>query len=275
MSIFCRIAGACVGVIIAALQFQSVSDHPSKHLVIGLAITLVVLIIGGESFSYWERQKDKRDQVQRDEELIKTTVQKLKEDDKAKSDAAYGQITNVTNLRREAEQTPILKAHFIRSHLMPRSPYQEFMGQIFGVMGRTEYNVDCDFLYEIYLVNTTDNLVTVRSFTAEVRDGEEWKKLKMIEDLSDYQIRTGEDPHSPRNNLISLAQTTKNVPLARGVGYRGWLRFEYATEHKKLEGKVYTCVRIIDALGGIHEVSNSEPLDTSEGALMHNPTKDL
>lgn len=181
------------------------------------------------------------------------------------------QTAPVQSTRARPTSTPILKAHFIRSHLMPRSPWQSFVEGVFKAVGRMEYEVECDFLYEIFLVNTSENQVTVRNFIAEVQIGEEWKKLKRLDDLTDYKIQTAEDYNSTKKDLISLAKLVENVPLIRGVGYRGWLRFEFTTNKASLESHVYSRVRIIDALGGEHEVDTSEPRDTSEGELTHNP----
>src|SRR6266403_1422863 len=38
---------------------------------------------------------------------------------------------------------PILKAHFVRSHLMPRSAWQSIVDGAFKAVGRDQYDVEC------------------------------------------------------------------------------------------------------------------------------------
>ena len=172
-----------------------------------------------------------------------------------------------------AQRIPQIAAHFIRSHLMPRSAFQNMYNQVMKHAGRPEYEVECDLMYEIFLVNTSDNPVTIRKFLGEAQFGNEWKPLKQIDDLTDYQIQRGEEPNSPRKDLVSVSKLLEGVPLTTGIGYRGWLRFELVANNVMLENKVMSRVSIVDALGGTHGVSQSEPFDTSEGALIHNPAR--
>jgi hypothetical protein len=174
---------------------------------------------------------------------------------------------------RGPAQGPILAAHFLRLHLMPRSPLQSMVDQVFKAAGRADYETSCDFLFKIFLVNTTDNPATVKNVTAEAQIGGEWKALTPIEDLTDYQLELGEGPQAPRKDLTNLAKIIDGVPLTRGVGYRGWLRFELVADRKVLFEKVSSRVQIVDALGGSHDVSLSEPLETGGGTLVHNPDK--
>jgi hypothetical protein len=176
-------------------------------------------------------------------------------------------------LRNKKTKPPLasLKAVFICAHLTPRSPWQRMVEGAFNALGRTDYKVECDFLCEVFLVNPTENQVTVKRFVAEVLLGREWKELKRLEDLTDYKIESSEDAKSPTKDLVSLAKTVANVPLIRGVGYRGWLRFEFVTDKKNLEGQLDIRVKIIDALGGEHKVAATGPRDTSDEKLIRNP----
>lgn len=263
--------------LLITLQFPSVYRNPPEELVLGLTLIMVACFLGAEVFAWREERRRKKEAPQREQQLIEQTLKAYG----AKNppvlpdrDAPAGQV--VAEESAVASRQPVIHATFIRFHLMPKSPWQPMVAEILKAAGRDEYEVECDVLYEIFLVNTTDNPVTVRAFLAEVKIDGEWRKAKMLDDLSDYQLREGDAPTGPRRDLVSLAKAVENVPLARGSGYRGWLRFEFTADHRQLDGKkVDTRLWVVDALAGRHGVLEDEPLDTSAGVLVHNPSKDL
>jgi hypothetical protein len=165
------------------------------------------------------------------------------------------ELSSIVETKGDRAKDPVLNAYFVRSHLMPRSALQDFVDQVLKLAGREEHKIECDFLDEVFLVNTTENEVTIKTFVGEVQTEEGWKKLKRLDDLNDYKIQTGEDFRSPKKDLVSLAKIVESVPLKRGVGYRGWLRFEFAVSNKNRQKTFHNRVTIIDALGGEHVVS--------------------
>jgi hypothetical protein len=147
---------------------------------------------------------------------------------------------------------------------------------------KDDYEVESDFLCEVFLVNETDNPVTIKRIFCEAQLGQEKKVLPPIADLTDYQIEPVNAATSaaerfrmsvPNKDLTSLNKILDGQVITRGFGYRGWLRFGIVTQKSNLDKPVMTELWIVDALGGKHGVSADEPFDTSEGMLVHNSKK--
>jgi hypothetical protein len=178
---------------------------------------------------------------------------------------------------RPTGDKPELFAHFVRSHLMPRNALHSMTDQLLKARGRENYEMESDFLFEIFVVNRNPNRpITIKDFICEAKIGENWKPLARINDLTTYQLQKGDDEReSTRKDLINFADMTDRIPLTYGIGYRGWLRFELVTDKNTLEKQVFTRLNILDAFGESHPVLPSEPTDTTDGTVVHNPAKIL
>lgn len=267
MALSFRIAGVALTIFLAVLQFPTIIASPPRWVVILVALAIVACVVSAEIFTWLGASA-------RDRKLVETTIEEVLRGG-ITGDEAELQVSETVGVQKMAgteDEGPVIEAHFIRTHLMPRSVWYHMVQRIFNAAGSEEYEVECDFLHEIFLVNTSDSQVTVKKFVAEVQEGEEWRALRRLDDLTDYQVQTGKDNKSMKD-LVSLEKLIHGVPLARGVGYQGWLRFEFPTDSKTLQGKINTRVKIIDAFGKEHGVSNPEPFDVSEGQLVHNPSK--
>jgi hypothetical protein len=126
-------------------------------------------------------------------------------------------------------------------------------------------------------------LTTIQDIVAEAEIEGSWIRLPRLDDLSDYEmvfrdatstVVGGKKFSSPEDRVESLPSfwnRVKNVPLQRGVGYQGWLRFELTSKSTNLEKPVNHKVRLIDALGGVHPVVSLGGLSDTQGEIRHSP----
>jgi hypothetical protein len=173
-----------------------------------------------------------------------------------------------------------ITAKCLRVHLVPRHPYAELIGDVYRMMAK-DYGIDCDLLLEIHVVNTGDAPLTIQKFVAEVESGGMWCPYGPNEELTDYQIRFPDKlvdavggGQTPRVDDLApnLAKETRGVPLVRGIGHQGWLRFDgklsqgdFATQGQKFNARV----QIVDALDKRHVVDMGQRLTDAE--IIHNP----
>ena len=270
-----------VSAFILAIQFPKVWEMPPRAVVLWSAATVVAFFVMAELFQWRAESKERRNFLPNIEKAMAHVFAEhhipLKELEKADKSAA---TVELIEKKGTEESLPVIKAQFVRVHLMPRSVWQGMAQEIMAAVGRTDdYETEADFLCELYLVNTTDNPVTIRKFVCESQIGSEKKKMPQIEDLSDYQIEPPKEEGQrfekvrPNKDLADLSAILKDKALTRGVGYRGWVRFRITGPKSVFDTPVLSEVTIVDALGGKHPISPLEPFDTSEGTLVHNPSK--
>jgi hypothetical protein len=177
---------------------------------------------------------------------------------------------------------PIIAAKFVRAHLMPRSRWADMVRNVFRAAGRTSYEAQSDFLFELHAVNITDNVTTLQDIVAEAEIGGKWVTLPRLNDLSNYQLvfeKNKEDdalfdPNADTKELDGLWDKMRDRPLVRGVGYQGWVGFELTTDSVNLEKPVNQKVRLLDALGNSHPVMTVGPRLETDWHLRHNPNAD-
>ena len=138
--------------------------------------------------------------------------------------------------------------------------------------GWDEQKLDWDCFLETQITNDTDNPTTVTGL--EVRGLVKrnwWKKGQKIamthsEDFGGFMIDKGLDVKLngiPFNGeryipIPNLMEKIRNLPLTRGIGHNGWLRFRLPQVSQKdvNEGNVRIDFRFVDALGGKHKVEH-------------------
>ena len=185
-------------------------------------------------------------------------------------------------LRDSISKDPIIAAKFLRAHLVPTSPWAEMVKELFVLAKKPAYETDADFLFDIHLVNVTDNVTTVQDITAEAEIDGKWCSLPKLDDLSDYQLETYKDKedsekpfahdHAKIQELTSLWPSIKGVPLVRGVGHEGWVGFRLDVVATALEKPINHKVRLIDAMGGVHAVVTLEPPPSEPySQIRHSP----
>jgi hypothetical protein len=175
-----------------------------------------------------------------------------------------GKFPEFDDRRYSISREPIIAAKFMRAHLMPWSPFSGMVKDLFKSMGKTAYETRADFLFQIYLVNVSDNVTTIQQITTEAEVGGKWVKLPRLDDLSNYELVTfqnKEDAVGPFardrgrvEELTSLWDKIKEKPLERGIGFEGWVGFELEALSTEFDKPINHKVRLVDALGGIHSV---------------------
>jgi hypothetical protein len=131
---------------------------------------------------------------------------------------------------------------------------------------------------EIYLVNESETPVTIEDIEIEVKVGK-WPRrktipAKLVQDLSRFQIDMALDgtgqPHNkpfelPRRRPVpSLMEKIKGVPIAKWIGYRGWVRIELPGVSQKdiNNGNTRIEIWLVDALEGKHKLNYKRHADT-------------
>ena len=193
---------------------------------------------------------------------------------------SYGRYPKFDDLRQSIAKDPIIAGRIIRSRLVQRTPYAQQVREIYALMKRPFDSVS-DFLFEISLVNITDNPTTIDEIEADAEIGGVWKQLVRVDDLSDYQMifeKPGTEGR-PFMNLDAVPQEleglwpkVKGVKIERGIAFEGWIGFQTEIPSAEFDKPAHYRIRIVDALGGIHPVvvSASRPQEES-GRIRHSP----
>jgi hypothetical protein len=220
------------------------------------------------------------------QDIVKMPMDELKiaighdSDFRHKFDTITSNNTQFEAIRNSLAKEPIIAARFIRSRLVPREPFAQQIREVYGLMNKP-FTSTSDFLFEISLVNITDNPTTIDRIITEAEIEGKWVSLKMG-DLSNYEIafdEEGEGQSSPfirgitarvEQLLPNLWGEVKDVPLTRGIAKRGWIDFAVEMPSAQIDKPIQHRVRIVDALGGIHPVVvlENQPLDES-GRIKH------
>ena len=157
---------------------------------------------------------------------------------------------------------------------------QPFAMDIMQQMGRGMEVFTFDLLFEIFLVNEGPD-VTVKNLRAEAEiSGRPWTRLKQVRELDTYELKITRKERTAggipvvketRVQLDNLMDKIDGITLKRGIGYRGWLRFQIEATRKQAEQVVNTKLWIVDALGNEHGVTipMEHEVEPSEGELLH------
>jgi hypothetical protein len=132
--------------------------------------------------------------------------------------------------------------------------------------GWDQHEVDYFWLVEVRLANESETTITVEEIRGKVRTGgNKWLRnilpfvrktipAKHVADLTKFIIM----PHGDQvgyEPVPSLLAKIANVPLVKGVGYRGWLCFSLRASQKDMlfDGPLLD-VWLVDALYGEHRL---------------------
>lgn len=144
------------------------------------------------------------------------------------------------------------------------------------VLGTPNYKLDCDVLVEVYMVNHSDAPVTIKEFKGALFPDRSvirvwrwrWERGRGIALLhnphtSEFQTEVYV-PRGPKRvfghietnyaELKSLCAELEGVPLLRGHGHRGWLRFEAKDLNREDAENVDVKLVAVDAFDGEHTV---------------------
>ena len=186
----------------------------------------------------------------------------------------FDEIPSDTSITKDAAiDAKYLRAHFIRTY-----PFGEFVDAAYRLKGQDSHDTDCDFLLEVFLVNTTNNPVTIQKIVADVQLDGAWKPLDLMDKLNDYQLEFPDKlVDSPEGGVQipkiedlvpNLAESLRGVVLTRGIGYQGWLRFRAHLDTKYLTTAVTYRAAFIDALGHEHPIQKTDEL-LKDGIAVH------
>ncbi len=165
---------------------------------------------------------------------------------------------------------PKITAKTIRRHFLSSSWAGPMTMELMRVAGRPNEKFTFDVLSELFLVNESCD-VTVKSVRAEAElVNEGWVRMTQQRDLGDYELILGGDRRN-RRDLESLMDKIDGVVLKRGIGYRGWLRFQVQATEEQTKDKVNVKMWIVDALGKEHGITLAaeNEIDPSEGELAY------
>jgi hypothetical protein len=176
---------------------------------------------------------------------------------------------------------PDLKSRFIRIRLYPRVGIVGLlmMDEIMEkVLKKKTYGYDCDLLVELSIVNESDTPVTIDGFDVELLDDKRVIPTREINDVSTFRLDFGEVTvrekgrsvlRNHREPLNDLKSELRGIPLTKGIGHKGWIRFEVKDfDRTKMEtAKLKLCV--VDAFESRHPVTikKGTALDSS-GSLV-------
>ncbi len=139
--------------------------------------------------------------------------------------------------------------------------------------GWDERKIDWYSFFEVQVTNDSDTPTTISGLEASARIKRDWLKTKPIEirhfeDFDGFLMDVGMDVNlkgvrhtgERHRNIPSLLAKIKEVPLTRGIGHRGWLRFRLSQVSQKdmNGGHLRIDVRLIDSLGGKHKLESDK-----------------
>lgn len=165
---------------------------------------------------------------------------------------------------------PQITAKLIRRHFLSSSWAGPMAMEVMRVAGRPNEKFTFDVLSELFLVNESCD-VTVKAVRAEAElPNEGWVRMTQQRDLGDYQLILGNN-RQDRRNLDNLMDKIDGVVLKRGIGYRGWLRFQLRATEEQTKGSVNVKMWIVDALGAEHGITLAaeNEIDPSAGELAY------
>jgi hypothetical protein len=157
---------------------------------------------------------------------------------------------------RAKNRLPRIEAKFTRLQIMPR------LNTIPIEAARNPnliYAADYDVLAEVYLTNLSEIACTVQRYEASALLDGHGLDITQVESLRDYELFFDRaNGGGRREALASLLTALEGVALNKGIGYRGWLRFELLgarnTEIERVEFRLV----LVDSFDGRHPVVRKE-----------------
>jgi hypothetical protein len=169
---------------------------------------------------------------------------------------------------------PNLLGRFVNSQIIP-DLHSVTLKDVFDSdskkPGWDEIKLNWVWFIEVQFVNDSDTRTTIDHIEVEVSTGKRNEQSRLFEDSGKFKVDMAYDNRSePKayqgeryRNLPSLMQVIKDVPLERGIGYRGWLRVGVKQVNQKdmNGGEIKMDVWLVDALQGRHKVNFKKKSD--------------
>lgn len=161
---------------------------------------------------------------------------------------------------------PDIRAEVLRVELHPKFGLVpvEMMDQVQKIAGRETYDIDCDLMLEVFLVNHSETEVTIRNFSGDIKTKTKKIQLVQAEDFARYTLVTKNKMKGVTNvqtsysPLPDLMQGLAGIPLRKGIGHQGWLGFTVKGIDRKEAEMVKFDLRVVDALGHQHPITSKK-----------------
>lgn len=161
-----------------------------------------------------------------------------------------------------------IRAEIIRIELHPKLGLVpvKMMDEIHRIAGSETYNLTCDLMVEIFLVNHSDSTVTIRSFGGSIKTKSKTILLVPAEDFAKYTLKIERKNRSSGfqstetcyEPLLDLNHKLHGIALHRGVGYQGWLGFTANELDRKEAEAVKFNLYVLDSLGNRHRIRSTK-----------------
>jgi hypothetical protein len=159
-------------------------------------------------------------------------------------------------LEQAKNQLPRIEVKFIRLRIQPRL---NTVPLDIAANPNQVYASDYDVMAELYLVNQSDIPCTVQYFEGEAVLNGHYLRTSRVEDLSMYQLLFEQaNGGTIRENLSNLATLLSGVALEKGIGHRGWLRFELLGVGNTDVDQIQFALTLVDSFDGKHKVVRKE-----------------
>ena len=167
---------------------------------------------------------------------------------------------------------PSLLVRLLNNRNMPdesTTPVAAIFNSAAKTPGWDETKLDWHTFLEIQVTNDSDIATTIAGAEARARIKRGWGSsekiaIQHIDNFETFVMDVGLNPklisipHSGERyrKIPNLLEDLKKVPLERGIGHRGWLRFRLPQVSQKdiNGGQISIDVWLVDALGGKHEM---------------------
>lgn len=175
------------------------------------------------------------------------------------------------SLRAERQlKLPNIVAKFVNSRLVPDLSTTT-MKTVFDSQakksGWDEETIDWDWFIEVQLANDSDTPATIEKVEARAIAGGRSVPVTHSEDFLKYSMDYGLDGqgNSIQTSFVgqaryrpvpNLMKKIRGVPLTKGIGYRGWLRFKMpkVSQRDVNEKRIKMDIWLVDALEGRHKL---------------------
>ena len=153
---------------------------------------------------------------------------------------------------------PSLRVTILSIQIIPRV-WDVPLNEVFAA---TSHNaIDYDILAELQVVNESDPAVTISDFEGTLTINKKELPMTYVARMFDYVMHTTQTADGERNvstELSSLMDQVKDKALAKGIPYRGWIRFE-AKQLEHVDGqKLRIKIWVLDTLRGRHSVKQDK-----------------
>lgn len=168
---------------------------------------------------------------------------------------------------------PRIVARFVNSRIIPNlktTTIKAVLDSDAKTPGWEAHKLDWEWFIETQLANDAETPTTIEEVRVRISIKRKWWKREAVkversEDFNRFLIDMGIDKNLKGHSfegeryrkVSSLMEKIRNVPLTKGIGYRGWLRFKVNQVNQKdmNGGRILVDVWLIDALEGKHKLN--------------------